>query len=112
MHPGVHVSPSLWPLFSLIVPCGMHRTNTVLLITGQQCSIWEAFASPVTEISLLLSKVTQKKSPFHHLTNIWSQADIHSQLFFGLLGFMGHLDSKANRELQRNTLQKRKLLPH
>lgn len=83
--------------------------QTAPLITGRQRSIWEAFASPVTEISLLLSKLTQKHS--HPLTNIRSQADIQSQLFFGPLGFMGRLDSKANGALQRNTLQKGVLLP-
>lgn len=61
MHPGVYVSPSLLPLFSLTVPYGMRRTNSTINHRGAARSIWETFASPVTEISLLLSKVTLKK---------------------------------------------------
>lgn len=30
MHPGIYVSPSLWPLFSLTVPYGMRRTNSAV----------------------------------------------------------------------------------
>ena len=73
--------------------------------------MWEAFASPVTGISLLLSEVTHSRKKAHPLTNVRSQAKIRSQLFLGPLVWMGRSDSKANGALQRNTLQKGELLP-
>lgn len=72
VHPGVYVSPCLYPLFSLTVLYGMHRTNGTVNHKGKDVAqhMGSIYITSDRE-QLLLSKVTdtKKKQPYL-LTNI------------------------------------------